>query len=95
MESKKKMGEAWTEERHNLYISWLEHNFVEKLYRRLQPETGSGGSDDINETCEGESECSSYHKLDRFWPDNALRSTHSTKVMDEGFEVAESSEASS
>ncbi|KAI0494039.1 hypothetical protein KFK09_024170 [Dendrobium nobile] len=88
MESKKKMGEAWTEERHNLYISWLEHNFVEKLYRRLQPETGSGGSDDINEISEGESECSSHYKLDRLL-------THSTKVMDEDFEVVESSEASS
>ncbi|PKU63880.1 hypothetical protein MA16_Dca009864 [Dendrobium catenatum] len=88
MESKKKMGEAWTEERHNLYISWLEHNFVEKLNRRLQPETGSGGSDDIDEISEGESECSSHHKSDRLL-------THSTKVMDEGFEVAESSESSS
>ncbi|KAL0907958.1 hypothetical protein M5K25_022417 [Dendrobium thyrsiflorum] len=95
MESKKKIGEAWTEERHNLYISWLEHNFVEKLYRWLQPETGSGGSDDNNEISEGESECSSHHKLDRLLPDNAIRSTHSTKVMDEGFEVAVSSEASS
>ncbi|PKA60831.1 hypothetical protein AXF42_Ash006465 [Apostasia shenzhenica] len=70
MDSGEMVGGAWTEERHNMYLSWLEANFVRQLFRRRRGfvsvaiETSNGGFGPPPDL-----------RLDRFVPDSATEST--------------------